>query len=159
MDPQPDIGKLSGAFATSSTALATASHEMALVANIPTFGDGQRLFEAIGRLTTSVEGLTTQVNTLRTDVNTLRTEVNTLRTNVNTRFDNLELRMRAESAYFSPFSSSIMITFYSAQNHMARLYNSHISSRDTPLRALYDQHNMMVPGFPNSPATLMRLSS
>lgn len=135
MDPQPDIEKLSGAF------------------------------DAIGRLTTSVDGLTTQVNTLRTDVNTLRTEVNTLRTDVNTlrtdvntRFDSLELRMRAESAYFSPFSSSIMITFYSAQNHMARLYNSHISSRDTPLRALYDQRHMVVPGFPNSPATLMRLT-
>ena len=158
MDAQPDVGKLAQSFTTSFTALAVASHEIALVANLPAFNDGQRLFEAIERLSTSINNLRTDVNTLRTEVNTLRTEVNTLRTDVNSKFDSLELRMRAESAYFSPFSNFIIMTFHSSLNHTARLYNSHISSRDTPLRLLHNQHNMAVEGFPRDSATLMRLS-
>ncbi len=151
MDAQPDVRKLAEAFTTSSTALAAASREIALVVNLPTFNNGQRIFEAIERLTTSIDNL-------RTDVITLRTDVNTLRTDVNSKFDSLELRMRAESADFSSFSKFIMMTFYSALNHTARVYNSHISSRDTPLRVLHDQHNMAVEGFPRDSASLMRLS-
>ena len=112
MDAQPDFKKLSEAFTTSSTALAAASHEIALVVNVPTFNGGQRLFEAIERLTTSVDNLRTDVNNLRTDVNNLRTDVNnlridvntlttdvnTMRTDMNSKFDSLELRLRAESA-------------------------------------------------------------
>lgn len=109
MEAQPDVGKLTEAFKTSSTALATASYEIALVANLPTFNDGQRLFEAIERLNINI-------NNLRTDINTLKTDVNTLRTDMNSKFDSLELRMRAESAYFSPSSNFIIMTFYGSLN-------------------------------------------
>lgn len=158
MDAQHDLEKLAGTFASSFTALAAVSHEIAHVANLPTFNDGQRLFEAIERLSTSINHLRTDVNVLRTEVGTLRTEVSTLRIDVNSKFDSLELRMRAESAHFSSFSNIVIMTFYSSLNHTARLYNSHISSRDTPLRLLHDQHNMAVEGFPRDPASLMRLS-
>ena len=144
MDALPDVEKLAQAFTASSTALATVSHEIALVANLPTFNDGQRLTEALERLTTSI--------------NTLRTDVNSLRTDVNSKFNDLELRMRAESVYFSLFLNFIIMTFYSSLNHTARVYNSHISSRDTPLRVLHDQHNMTIDGFPRDSASLMRLS-
>ena len=137
MDAQPDMGKISEAFMTTSTALATASHEIALVTNVPAFNDGQRLLEAIERLTTSVDNL---------------------RTDMNSKFDSLELRMRAESVYFPPFPSFIVMTFYSSLNHRAITYNSHISSRDTPLRVLHNQRNMVVEGFPRDAANLMRLS-
>ena len=50
-----------------------------------------------------------------------------------------------------------MITLYNSLNHTARLYNSHISSRDTPLRVLHDQRDMAMGGFPTDPASLMRL--
>lgn len=40
---------------------------------------------------------------------------------------------------------------------MARLYNSHITNRETQLRALYDQRNMAVDGFPRDSASLMRI--
>ena len=158
MNAQPDFGKLSEAFTTTSTALAAASHEIALVANVPTFNDGQRLFEAIERLTTSVDNLRTDLNTIRIDLNTVRTDLNTMRADMNSKFDSLELRMRAESACFSLFLSFIIMTFYSSLNHTARLYNSHISSRDTPLRMLHNQRNMVVEGFPRDSANLMRLS-
>ena len=117
MDAQPT---------TTSTAPATASQEIALVPNLPTFNNGQNILAAIqtmntnivnlrtdfttirtdvNTLRTDVATLRTDVNTLRTDVNTLRTDVNTLRTDVNTldtKFDDLDLRMRAESAYILP---------------------------------------------------------
>ena len=114
MEAQPNVGKLAEAFKTSSTALATASYEIALVANLPTVNDGQRLFEAIERLNININNLRTDINTLKTDVNTLKTDVNTLRTDMNSKFDSLELRMRAESAYFFPFSIFIIMTFYSS---------------------------------------------
>lgn len=91
MDAQPDFGKVSEAFTTTSTALAAASYEIALFPNMPTLNEGRRLYEAIERLTTSVDNL-------RTDVNTMRTDLNTMRTEMNSKFDSLELRMRAESA-------------------------------------------------------------
>ena len=143
MDAQPDVNRVAEAFTTSSRALATVSQEITHLVNVPAFNNGQRILEAIERLTTSVNTLTTDINTLRTDMNL--------------RFGSLELRLRAESAYF--FSENfIMITFYSSQNHTARVYNSHISSRDTPLHKLYDQHNRVVEGFPRDSASLMRLS-
>ena len=171
MDAQPNFERLAEAFTASATAHTVISQEIPLVANLPPLNDGQRLFEAIERLTTSVNALTadvntltadvntlrTDVNTLRTDVNTLRTDVNTLRTDMNRRFENLELRMSAELVWFSQFLNFIMITFCSSLNHTARVYNSHISNRNTPLRALHDRHNMAVEGFPKDPASLMRL--
>ena len=124
MDAQPNVQKLAEAFTTSSTAFAAASHEIALVPNLPTFNDGQRLLDAINRVNTNIDNLRTDVNavkedvnalktdfnTLKTDVNTLKTDVTTLKTDVTTmngKFDNLELRMKAESAYFSPFQTSL----------------------------------------------------
>ena len=102
---------------------------------------------------TAIQAMNTNINNLRTDVTTLTTDVNTL----NTKFDGLELRMRAESAYFSPLSNFIIMTFYRSLNHTARVYNSHISSRDTPLRVLHDRRNVAVAGFPRDSASLMRL--
>lgn len=144
MDAQPDLEKLSGA-------LTTASHEIGLFRNVPNFNDGQRLFQAIERLSTSINNLGTQVGTLRTEVVTLRTEMNA-------KFDTLELRMSAESAHFSAFSSFLVLIFYSSLNHTARIYNSHISNRNTPLRMILDQRKMMVEGFPRDPAHLMQLT-
>ena len=120
---------------------------------MPTFNQAQSILDAIGRLTTSIDNLRTDVTTLTTNVTALTTNVNTL----DTRFDSLELRMRAESAYFSPFSNFIIMTFYSSFNHTARVYNSHISSQDTPLRILHDRRNAVVAGFPRDSASLMRL--
>ena len=176
MNPQPDVNTIAQAFAASSTALATASQEIALVPNMPVFNNGQNILAAIQHLSTNIDNLrndvttltttvttlTTNVNTLTADFNTLRTDVNTLRTDfntLNTKFDGLELRMRAESAYFSPFSNFIIMTFYSSLNHTARVYNSHISSQDTPLRVLHDRRNAAVAGFPIDSASLTRLSS
>jgi len=143
MDAQPNIGNLTEAFTTSSKALAVVSQEIAHVANLPAFNNGQHLLEAIERLTTSINKLGTDLNTLRTDMNS--------------KFDSLNLRLGAESAYFSPFSNFIIIIFYSSLNHTARVYNSRISSRDTPLRALHDQYNRAVAEFPRDSASLMRL--
>lgn len=136
MDAQPNIGNLTEAFTTSSKALAVVSQEIAHVANLPAFNNGQHILEAIERLTTSI---------------------NTLTTDMNSKFDSLNLRLGAESAYFSPFSIFIIIIFYSSLNHTARVYNSRISSRDTPLRALHDQYNRAVAEFPRDSASLMRL--
>lgn len=131
---------------------------------MPALNDGQRLLEAIERPNTSINNLTTTVNTLRADVTTLKADVTILRVDVtnlkadmNNKFDSLELGRRAESACFSPFSNVIMITFYSSLNQTARVYNSHISTRDIPLRALHDRQNMAVEGFPRDSASLMRL--
>lgn len=151
MDAQPNIVTLTEAFSTSSRALATVSHEIAYVANLPAFNNGQHLVEALARMTTSI-------NNLATEVTTLRTEVTTLRTDMDSRFDSLNLRLGAESAYFPPFSDFIIIMFYSSLNHSARVYNSHISSRHTPLRALRNQNNIAVAGFPENSATLMGLT-
>ncbi|KAL2058306.1 hypothetical protein ABVK25_001032 [Lepraria finkii] len=87
--------------------------------------------------------MNTNINNLRTDITTLRTDVTTLTTDIytlNTKFDGLELRMRAEPL-----------------NNTARVYNSYISSRDTPLRVLHDRRNVAVAGFPRDSASLMRL--
>ena len=172
MDAQPNIVTLTEAFSTSSRALATVSHEIAHVANLPAFNNGQHLVEALARMTTSINNLATEVTTLRTEVTTLRievttlrtdfttlrTEVTTLRTDMDSRFDSLNLRLGAESAYFPPFSDFIILMFYSSLNHSARVYNSHISSRHTPLRALRNQNNIAVAGFPENSATLMGLT-
>ena len=103
MDAQPDIAKISEAFAISSAAHATASKEISLMTNLPAFNEGQRLYNIIERLSASVDALTTEVGRLRTEVGTLRTEVGTLRTEVgalrtdmNARFERLELRLNAE---------------------------------------------------------------
>ena len=169
MDAQPNIGKLVVPFTTTSTAPATASQEIALVLNIPAFNNGQNILAAIQAMSTNVGNLittmrtdittlTTDVATLTTDIATLTTDVNTLCTNMNTRFDNLELRISAESVYFSLFLIFIIIIFYSSLNYSARVYNSRISSRDTPLRVLHDQRNIAVAGYPRDSASLMRLS-
>ena len=50
------------------------------------------------------------------------------------------------------------MTFYSSLNRTARVYNSHISSRETPLRELHDQRNVAVEGFPRDSSTLMGLT-
>ena len=107
MAAQPNIGRLTQAFTTSSRALAVVSEEIAHVSNLPAVNNGQQLSDAINRLTTSINNLATDFNTLRTDVNTLRTDVNTLRADMNSGFDSLNLRLRAESAYFSPLSNFI----------------------------------------------------
>ena len=178
MDVQPNIGRLTEAFTLSSRALADVSHEIAHVVNLPAFNNGQHIVEAIERLTTSINTLRTDVTTLRTDMNSRFTNMNTdmnsrftnmntdmnrrfanMNTDMNRRFDSLDRRLGAESAYFSPFSNFIIIIFYSSLNHTARVYNSHISSRETPLHPLHDQHNMAVEGFPRDSASLMRLSS
>ena len=137
MDNLPNIGRLSDAFTT-------ASRELALVANLPALDDGQRLLQAIERLTRTVENLGTDMNAMRDEMNN--------------KFDNLELRLSAELASFIFSSSLIIITIFSSRNHSARLYNSHITSRETPLQKLYDQRNLVIDGFPRDPATLMRLT-
>ncbi len=109
---------------------------------MPTFNYRQRIFKVIKGLTTSI--------------NNLRTNINTLRTNVNSKFNNLKLRIRAELAYFS-FLKFIIMIFYRSLNYTARVYNSYISSRDTPLYVLHDQHNITVEGFLRDSASLMRL--
>lgn len=126
MDAQPDVGKLAEAFTTSSTALAAASREIALVVNLPTFNHGQRIFEAIERLTTSIDDL-------RTDVITMRTDIRTLRTDMNSKFENLELRMSAESAdFFLNFQSFIMNDILQCfQSHGQSVQLPHLQSRDT----------------------------
>ena len=154
---QPNAAALAAAFAT-------VSHEISLVPNLPTFNNGQNILAAIQAMNTN---LTANINTMRTDLTTLTATVTTIRTDLTTltatvdalnlRFDDLELRMRAESAYFSPFSNFIIITFYSSLNHTARVYNSHISNRNIPLRVLHDHRNTAVAGFPIDPASLMRL--
>ena len=103
MNAQPDIAKISEAFAISSAAHATASKEISLMTNLPALNEGQRLYNIIERLSASVDALTTEVGTLRTEVGILRTEVGSLRTEVgtlridmNARFERLELRLNAE---------------------------------------------------------------
>lgn len=136
MDAQSDIGKLAEA-STTSRALAVASHEIALVANFPAFNDGERPFEAMERLTTSTD---------------------TLKADMNDRLESLGLYLRAESAYSSLFLNFIVIIFCSPLNYMAKVYNSHISSRDTPLRILHDQHNMTVERIPKRFSQLNKAS-
>ena len=112
MADQPNTGRLAEAFAA-------ASHEIALVPNLPTFDYGQHILQAIQgsstNINTNINTMRTDLNTMRTDLNTMRTDLNTIRTDLNTistdintlntKFDSLdELRMRAELAYFSPFS-------------------------------------------------------
>lgn len=101
-------------FERMSEAVVIASQEIARVPNVPSFDNGQRIFEAIGALTRTIDtlrsevgevridmnNLRTDVNNLRTDVNNLRTDVTHLRTDVNNRFGLLELRMNAELDHF-----------------------------------------------------------
>jgi len=54
MDAQPDIGKLTEAFTTSSGALAVVADEIAHATNLPAM---QRLSEAIDRLAMSINSL------------------------------------------------------------------------------------------------------
>ena len=106
MEPQPDVKKLAKAFTTSFTALATASHEIALVSNIPTFNDGQRIYDAIERLSRNVDAISRNMDAISRNMdagfNSFSTELASLRVDMNSKFDNLELRMRAESAYILP---------------------------------------------------------
>ena len=97
--------------------------KMAVV--IPLMSGCQRFLELVDQSSASI-------NDLRADINTLRTDITTLRTDMNRKLDILELRIRSDSAYFSPAAKFVMITFYSSLNHTARLYNSHMSSRGTP---------------------------
>ena len=89
---------------------------------IPLMSGGQRFLELVDQSYASN-------NDPRADINTLRTDITTLSTDMNRKLDILELRIRSDSAYFSPAAKFVMITFYSSLNHTARLYNSHMSSR------------------------------
>lgn len=124
---------------------------------MPTFDAGQRILDAIQRLSTTVDDMRVDLNSVRVDLNSIRVDLNSLRADVNGKFEGLELRMSAESAYFSPVSSFTILIYYSSYNHTARVYNSHVSSRDTPIRELYNQRNVAEPGFPRDSAALMRL--
>lgn len=65
-----------------------------------------------------------------------------------------------QSQIIFTFPSNIILTsLYSAENHEARLYNSHITSRETSLKVLHNRQNVPVEGFPMNPAALMRLTS
>ena len=94
---------------------------------IPLMSSGQRFLELVDQSSAST-------NDPRADINTLRTDITTLRTDMNRKLDILELRIRSDSAYFSPAAKFVMITFYSSLNHTARLYNSHMSSRHSHFR-------------------------
>ena len=90
MNTQPNFERISGAFIAASEVFVTASQEIAHIPNIPALNNGQHLLDAINGLTRSVEGL-------RTEVASLRTEVTSLRTDMNSKFENLNLRLSAES--------------------------------------------------------------
>jgi uncharacterized protein YlxW (UPF0749 family) len=97
MNTQPNFERISGAFIAASEVFVTASQEIAHIPNIPALNNGQHLLDAINGLTRSVEGLRTEVASLRTEVASLRTEVTSLRTDMNSKFENLNLRLSAES--------------------------------------------------------------
>lgn len=95
MNPQPNFERLSEVFVI-------ASQEVARIANIPSFDNGQRIFTAITALTNSINRLSTDVTSLKGDVTSLKGDVislkgdvTTLTTNMNSRFRNLEIRMDA----------------------------------------------------------------
>lgn len=100
MDTQPDFKQLSEVFITASTLFVTASREIARIPNVPTFNDGQRLFEAINSLTTTVESkfttLEAKFTTLETKFTNLEAKVTTLEATIDRRFSKLEDSMSAE---------------------------------------------------------------
>ena len=86
MDPQPNINKVSGAFKTSSIALATAATEIGLFANVPAFNDGQRILDAIQRLNASITSMDQR----------LTASIDDLRIETRNQFDSLKLRVTTE---------------------------------------------------------------
>ncbi len=110
MDTQPDFKQLSEVFTTTSTLFDTASREIARIPNVPTFNDGQRLFEAINGLNTTIESkfttleakfttLEAKFTTLEAKFTTLEAKVTTLEATIERRFSKLEDSMNAELDY------------------------------------------------------------
>jgi len=103
MDSQPDFKQLSEVFTTTSTLFDTASREIARIPNVPTFNDGQRLFEAINGLNTTIESkfttLEAKFTTLEVKFTTLEAKVTTLEATIERRFSKLEDSMNAELDY------------------------------------------------------------
>lgn len=103
MDTQPDFKQLSEVFTTTFTLFDTASREVARIPNVPTFNDGQRLFEAINGLNTTIESkftaLEAKLTTLEGKFTTLEAKVTTLEATIERRFSKLEDRMNAELDY------------------------------------------------------------
>lgn len=110
MDTQPDFKQLSEVFTTTSTLFDTASREIARIPNVPTFNDGQRLFEAINGLNTTIESkfttleakfttLEAKFTTLEVKFTTLEAKVTTLEATIERRFSKLEDSMNAELDY------------------------------------------------------------
>jgi len=93
MDTQPDFKQLSEVFTTTFTLFDTAPRGIARIPNVPTFNDGQRLFEAINGLTTTIES---KFTTLEAKFTTLEAKVTTLEATIERRFSKLEDRMNAE---------------------------------------------------------------
>jgi hypothetical protein len=134
MEAQPDFQRLSEVFATVSVAYSTASQEVARIPNVPTFNDGQRLFEAINNLNTS---MTERFVALEDKIATLDRTMNTRFDAVGRRFDALELSQTVEYVLWD-LDFIIVTLLLSRYNNAARLENSTITNRDIPLRALHD---------------------
>ena len=96
MDSQPDFKQLSEVFITTSTLFDTAFREIARIPNVPTFNEGQRLFEAINGLTTTIES---KFTTFEAKFATLEAKFTTLEATIERRFSKLEDRMNAELDY------------------------------------------------------------
>ncbi len=117
MDTQPDFKQLSGVFITASTLFNIASREIARISNVPTFNDGQRLFEAINSLITTVKS---KFITLEAKVIILKVKVITLAITIDLRFSKLENVMSAELDYlhFSlKYYTNITLQRSTAQPH------------------------------------------
>ena len=91
MDSQPDFKRLSGVFATVSTEFETASQEIAVIANLTTFSDGQHLFKAMNGLTKTVRTLGTDIDNIDAKFTALDTRFTTFEAAIGGRFDILEV--------------------------------------------------------------------
>ncbi|KAL9031392.1 MAG: hypothetical protein Q9196_000576 [Gyalolechia fulgens] len=169
---QPDLKVL-------SDSLLVAGRQVSLLPNLPAI-DHERYFrDQFARIR---EGMDEQFRLLRVDLNTRFEQVDKRFEQVDKRLDQIDKRLdqvdkrldqvdkrfeqvdrrfeqvdqRFEQVN-TRFTDLELSTKSEARNQAARLFNSHVTSVETKLHALYNEQNEAVQGFPEDLAALARL--
>ncbi|KAI9699985.1 MAG: hypothetical protein M1836_002519 [Candelina mexicana] len=150
--PQPD-------FTILSESLIAAGQQIERLPNLPAINHEQYLRDQFAALR---QGMDEQFRLLRVELDTrfehLRVELDARFEQVNTRFDTRFEQVDTRFEQFNTrFANLELSSRAEARNQAARLFNSHVTSVETQLHALYNQQNEAIEGFPENLAALARL--
>ncbi|KAI9829026.1 MAG: hypothetical protein M1832_000049 [Thelocarpon impressellum] len=163
----PDIDRF-------ASGLIVAGQEAARFPNLPLVNNAQVLGqilvellavrEAVTTLSTRVDSISTRVDSISTRLDSLSTQVDVLSTrvdNLSTRVDCLSTRVDSLSTRVDSLSMRIDHIDVSLHAHtantIARVFNSHVSSRDSRLEPLLGNANQEVANFPANESELLSL--